>query len=65
MQPAACWPENTEKNNHKLHTMRAFDRIGILLRAILVACVAIVVVSLLTPAPSQEIVDEFDSVGKM
>ena len=41
MQPAACWPENTEKNDHKLHTMRAFDRIGILLRAILVACVAI------------------------
>ena len=36
-----------------------------LLPAFLVACVAIVVVSLLTPAPSQEIVDEFDSVGKM
>lgn len=35
-----------------------------LLPAFLVACAAIVVVSLLTPAPSQEIVDEFESVGK-
>ena len=35
-----------------------------LLPAFLTACVFIVVVSLLTPAPSREIVDEFESVGK-
>ncbi|MGN0995172.1 MAG: sodium/proline symporter [Butyricicoccus sp.] len=35
-----------------------------LLPAFLTACVFIVVVSLLTPAPSKEIVDEFESVGK-
>lgn len=35
-----------------------------LLPAFIVASVAIVIVSLLTPAPSQEIVDEFESVGK-
>lgn len=35
-----------------------------LLPAFLVACVAIVVVSLATPAPSKEICDEFDAVGK-
>lgn len=35
-----------------------------LLPAFLVACVAIVVVSLLTPAPEQAILDEFDSVMK-
>lgn len=35
-----------------------------LLPAFIVACVFIVVVSLLTPAPAQEIVDEFDSVKK-
>ena len=35
-----------------------------LLPAFLVACVAIVAVSLLTPAPSKEILDEFDAMGK-
>ena len=35
-----------------------------LLPAFLTACAFIVVVSLLTPAPSREIVDEFESVGK-
>lgn len=35
-----------------------------LLPAFLVACVAIVAVSLLTPAPSKEIRDEFDAMGK-
>ncbi len=35
-----------------------------LLPAFLVGCVFIVVVSLVTPAPSQEICDEFDSIGK-
>lgn len=36
-----------------------------LLPAFLVGLVAIILVSLVTPAPSQEIVDEFDAVGKM
>lgn len=36
-----------------------------LLPAFLVGLLVIVVVSLLTPAPSQEVVDEFDAVGKM
>ena len=35
-----------------------------LLPAFLVACLVIVVVSLLTPPPSQEIVEEFEAVGK-
>ena len=35
-----------------------------LLPAFIVASIFIVVVSLLTPAPSKEIVDEFESVGK-
>lgn len=35
-----------------------------LLPAFLVACVAIVVVSLATPAPAKEIVEEFEGVGK-
>ena len=36
-----------------------------LLPAFVVALVAIIVVSLATPAPSKEIADEFDAVGKM
>ena len=36
-----------------------------LLPAFLIACVLIVVVSLLTPKPSQEILDEFDQVASM
>ncbi len=36
-----------------------------LLPAFIVACIAIVVVSLLTPAPSKEITDEFDEVKAM
>ena len=36
-----------------------------LLPAFAVACVFIVIVSLLTPAPSKEITDEFDAVGKV
>lgn len=36
-----------------------------LLPAFIVACIAIVVVSLLTPAPSQEITNEFDEVKAM
>ncbi|MBP3319248.1 MAG: sodium:proline symporter, partial [Ruminiclostridium sp.] len=36
-----------------------------LLPAFLVGLVAIILVSLLTPAPSQEITEEFDAVGKM
>ena len=36
-----------------------------LLPAFIFSAVVIVVVSLLTPAPSQEITDEFDAVGKM
>ncbi|MDY4431378.1 MAG: sodium:proline symporter, partial [Evtepia sp.] len=36
-----------------------------LLPAFLVACVAIVVVSLVTAPPSQEIADEFEAVKKM
>ncbi len=35
-----------------------------LLPAFITACVAIVVVSLLTPAPSREICEEFESIGK-
>ena len=35
-----------------------------LLPAFIVGCVVIVAVSLLTPAPAQEIVDEFETVGK-
>jgi sodium/proline symporter len=36
-----------------------------LLPAFLIGCVAIVVVSLVTPAPSKEICEEFEAVGKM
>ena len=36
-----------------------------LLPAFLVSCVVIVIVSLLTPAPEQEILDEFDKVAAM
>jgi len=36
-----------------------------LLPAFIIACIAIVVVSLLTPAPEQEIQDEFDEVTAM
>lgn len=35
-----------------------------LLPAFIVACAAIVIVSLLTPAPSAEICEEFDSISK-
>ena len=35
-----------------------------LLPAFLVGCLAIVIVSLVTAAPSREICDEFDSIGK-
>ena len=35
-----------------------------LLPAFLCACIAIVVVSLLTAPPSKEIIEEFESVGK-
>ena len=35
-----------------------------LLPAFIAACIAIVAVSLLTPAPEKEIVEEFESVGK-
>ena len=36
-----------------------------LLPAFLVACAAIVIVSLLTPAPEKEITDEFEKVSSM
>jgi sodium/proline symporter len=36
-----------------------------LLPAFLIGCVAIVVVSLVTPAPSKEICEEFEAVGRM
>lgn len=36
-----------------------------LLPAFIVACVFIIVVSLVTPKPSQEIMDEFDKVASM
>ena len=36
-----------------------------LLPAFIIACIAIVVVSLLTPAPEKEILDEFDEVAAM
>lgn len=42
-----------------------YSALGIyeLLPAFIIACIAIVVVSLLTPAPSQEIIDEFEKVN--
>jgi sodium/proline symporter len=36
-----------------------------LLPAFIIACVMIVVVSLLTPAPEQGIIDEFDEAAKI
>ena len=37
----------------------------LLLPAFLIACAAIVIVSLLTPKPSKEIEEEFDRVAQM